>query len=238
MSKIKNGESNNVFGVYVLAPFREPYYTGISNMTNGVFNRVKDHIDELMNDKKCKKVVFKDYFYSSSGSSRNVMIPRKPKPSKSEKSFLPFALQHVLFWREEKVGFMNRNNLIDPSDPMGALINVKMPFRGLIRNVINNAFSNQNFHFFYIQVGVNDFDLLSLKGFLETLETIVKFSLINNTFGDSGEIKKVFGDLNEFGINQVDIVTPNSGIRKLFYSSPHDSIHNPVANLQGIVNII
>lgn len=237
--KINGGP--NVAGVYVLAPFENPYYTGMTTKNGtgkqkerGVFKRIDEHLNNIRGH-GCTYLIFKHHFYTATVSQRKNILPRAVWPT-NPLIFQSNAKDNVIFWRE-KVGFMNPNDLINPNKWDLPISNLKYPLRQEAMDVIHEVFSLANFKFFYIPV--TDEGLQNNSEFLECLESIVKFSLEINTAGKSEQnINSVPQILNSLGIAQIDIHIPNPAIKKFFYSSPHDENYNQVLNLKGIVNIL
>lgn len=226
-------------GIYVLTPFKIPYYVGLSTVRGKkywILERVIQHIKNIKRN-SCTYVIFKSNVYQTAFPGRDAMIPRLAKPTKPIANFFPFAKTHVLFWREKGLGFLSSSVLINPKDPMLPVSNVKNPLRSQITQVVNTVFSSPNFSFFYLEIP-QIIGLANEKDILKCLETIVKFSLKTNTVSDSLMINSITGKLKSFGISKITISCPNVTIKNLFYPFPHDDDHNPVSALRGVVNII
>lgn len=226
-------------GIYVLAPFKVPYYVGLSTVKGKkywILERVIQHV-KLIKSNSCKYVIFKTNVYQTPFPGRDLMIPRLEKPTKPTTNFFQFAKNHVLFWREKGLGFLSSSVLVNPSNPMGSVSNVKNPLRNQIHQVVNSVFSTPNFYFFYLEIP-QIIDLPSEKDILRCMETIVKFSLKTNTVSDSSGLISIPKNLKSYGISKITIQCPNPSIRALFYNFPHDENHNPVGSLQSIVKIL
>ncbi|MGM0944702.1 MAG: hypothetical protein ACQEW9_05910 [Bacteroidota bacterium] len=238
----ESGKENvkKVPGIYVLSPFKTPYYVGISTVRGKkywIFERVIQHVKKLKSA-SCTYVIFDLPVYQTGYPGRNLMIPRLDKPTKPPINFFPFARKHVLFWRENSgLGFLPKASMINPGNPMGPVSNIKGPLRNQISHVVNTVFSSPNFSFFYLPIP-QIIGLSQEKEILKCIEAIVKFSLRTNTISDSKKLSRLLGELKKCGISKINITCPNTNIKNLFYPFPHDQKHNPVTNLKGIVNII
>lgn len=221
-------------GVYILAPYFIPYYVGMSTSKLGIFKEIDNHIRKFLDFDQCRYVIFKLSFYFDSEYRRNQILPRSHNPTKPS-IFLPNAKGNVIFWREN-VGFMNSKDLTNPLDRTLPLSNLKNPLKQEALDVVNEVFSMKNFRFFYFELMEND--LKNDPLFLESLETVVKFSLRLNTVSNSKTLNTASTRLKKYAVSKINIYCPNQTIKDLFYPFPHDGNHNPVANLQGIVNII
>lgn len=225
-----------ISGVYVISPYKNPYYTGQSGSNHGVFSEINSHLNKILKVERCDFVVFKDEFYTAQPSSRNLMIPRKAEPTKPEPLFLKFAEKNVLFWRENKVGFMKSENLKNPKTPKANLINVKEPLLGKIKKIIENAFSYENFSFFYFEIEDESFG--NNRCLLESLETIIKFSLKNNTVGKSKCINDISQEITQLGISKIFFQCKDDTIKSLFHGCPVDENGDTISSLQNLVQII
>ena len=234
LSGFLKNKTNDPVGVYVLAPYFMPYYVGMSTSKLGIFKEINSHIRKFKDPNQCKYVIFNQSFYFDSEYGRNQILPRSNNPTKPS-IFLSNAKGNVIFWREN-VGFMNPNDLINPLDRTLPLSNLKDSLKHEVLDVVNEVFSMKNFRFFYFELMENDLKNDSL--FLESLETVVKFSLRLNTVSNSRTLNTASTRFKKYGVSKINIYCPNQTIKDLFYPFPHDGNHNPVANLQGIVNII